>query len=365
MLISLKEEKAEESLTKKGISFGSSISVLDLAVVTRQLATLIKAKIAIVESLGALEDQTENRKLKVILSEVKQKVNEGSSLAKALKDYPKVFNTVFTNMVEAGEESGTLEVVLLRLADFTEAQVKLKNKITGAMIYPVIMVMVGVLLMGIIFVFVIPKITKVFISLKKELPLQTKICIWISNIIASWWWAIIAGMFLLWGMFIRYINTKGGEENWHKLLLKMPIVGELTTMINVSRFCSTLATLLGSGVPILTSLRIVSNLIDNVHMKKAVEDARDSVKEGGSLAAPLERSHLFPPLVTHMIRLGEKSGEIQDMLQIVGENYDEQVNTKLGGLTSVLEPIMMVGMGGAVGFIVFSVIVPMMELNKI
>lgn len=365
MLISLKEEKSESETKKSGISFSGGVSVQDLSVVTRQLATLIKAKITIVESLSALEDQTENKTLRIILSEVKQKVNEGSSLAQAIKDYPKVFNNVFVNMVDAGEQSGTLEVVLLRLAEFTEGQVSLKNKIRGAMIYPVIMMAVGALLMGIIFVFVIPKITKVFVSMKKELPIQTKICIWISNFIKDYWWAIIIGGFLTWSFFLKYINTESGRDKWHKAILKMPIVGDLATMINVSRFCSTLSTLLGSGVPILTSLRIVSNLIGNVHIQKAVVDCRESVSEGGSLATPLERSGLFPPLVTHMIRLGEKSGEIQEMLQIVGQNYEDQVNTKLGGLTSVLEPIMMVGMGGAVGFIVFSVIVPMMEINKV
>jgi general secretion pathway protein F len=365
MLISLKEEKSDSESKKSGISFSSSVSVQDLSVVTRQLATLIKAKITIIESLSALEDQTENKTLRIILSEVKQKVNEGSSLAQALKDYPKVFNNVFVNMVDAGEQSGTLEIVLLRLAEFTEGQVSLKNKIKGAMLYPIIMMTVGALLMGIIFVFVIPKITKVFVSMKKELPIQTKICIWLSNFVKDYWWAIIIGIFFFFSSFFKYISTKNGEQRWDKLVLKMPIVGEIATMINVSRFCSTLATLLSSGVPILTSLRIVSNLIGNVHMQKAVVDARDSVSEGGSLATPLERSGLFPPLVTHMIRLGEKSGEIQQMLQIVGQNYEEQVNTKLGGLTSVLEPIMMVGMGGAVGFIVFSVIVPMMEINKI
>lgn len=365
MLITLKEEKSEVEAKKTGISFSGGVSVQDLSVVTRQLATLIKAKITIVESLSALEDQTENKTLRIILSEVKQKVNEGSSLAQALKDYPKVFNNVYVNMVDAGEQSGNLEIVLLRLAEFTEGQVQLKNKIKGAMIYPVIMMVVGALLMGIIFVFVIPKITKVFISMKKPLPIQTKICIWMSNFIKDYWWAIIIGIFLSWSFFLKYISTETGKDKWHKLILKMPIVGELATMINVSRFCSTLSTLLGSGVPILTSLRIVSNLIGNVHIQKAIVESRDSVSEGGSLASPLERSGLFPPLVTHMIRLGEKSGEIQQMLQIVGSNYEDQVNTKLGGLTSVLEPIMMVGMGGAVGFIVFSVIVPMMEINQL
>ncbi|MBT6324648.1 MAG: type II secretion system inner membrane protein GspF [Bdellovibrionales bacterium] len=364
MLITINEQKS--GTEKKGsISFGSGVNIQDLSLMTRQLATLIKAKIQIVEALSALVDQADNQKLKIILAEVKQKVNEGSSLANALADYPKVFNNVFINMVDAGESSGTLDVVLLRLADFTEAQVKLKNKIKGAMMYPIIMAFVGSVMMGIIFAFVIPKITKIFVTMKKELPLQTQICIWISNFVRNYWWGIIVGMFLFWILFNKYITSKKGEPIWHKVLLKMPIVGELSVMINVGRFCSTLATLLKSGVPILVALKIVRNLIGNVHMQSAVESSRVSIAEGGSLSAPLASSGHFPSVVTHMLKLGERSGELEPMLEIIAENYEDQVNTKLAGLTTVLEPIMIVALGLAVGFIVFSVVVPMMELNTL
>ncbi|MBI2521173.1 MAG: type II secretion system inner membrane protein GspF [Bdellovibrio sp.] len=364
MLIEIREQKAEAA-NKGQITFGSKIKVEDLALLTRQFSTLIKAKIQIVESLSALTDQADNPKLKVILAEVRQKVNEGSSLARALADYPKVFDNVYVNMVEAGESSGTLDIVLLRLADFTESQVKLKNKIKGAMIYPVIMIVFGSVMMGIIFAFVIPKITKIFITMKKELPVTTKICIWISGTIQNYWWAILLSLFLGYIVFKKYTNTESGQSQWHRLLLKMPQVGTLVTMINVSRFCSTLATLLNSGVPILTSMKIVKNLISNVHIQNAVEDAKISIAEGGSLAIPLTKSHLFPSMVTHMIGLGEKSGELEPMLQIIAENYDDQVNSKLAGLTSVLEPVMMVAMGSAVAFIVFSVVVPLMNLNSL
>ncbi|HAZ12409.1 MAG: type II secretion system protein GspF [Bdellovibrionales bacterium GWA2_49_15] len=364
MLIEIREQKAE--VAQKGqITFGGKIKVEDLALLTRQFATLIKAKIQIVESLSALTDQADNPKLKVILAEIRQKVNEGSSLARALADYPKVFDNVYVNMVEAGESSGTLDIVLLRLADFTESQVKLKNKIKGAMIYPIIMILFGSIMMGIIFAFVIPKITKIFISMKKELPLPTKICIWISSTIQNYWWAILLSVFLSYIAFKKYTSTEGGQSKWHSLLLKLPQVGTLVTMINVSRFCSTLATLLNSGVPILTSMKIVKNLISNVHIQNAVEDAKISIAEGGTLAIPLNKSHLFPSMVTHMIGLGEKSGELEPMLQIIAENYDDQVDSKLAGLTSVLEPVMMVAMGCAVAFIVFSVVVPLMNLNSL
>ncbi len=347
------------------ISFGSGVSIEDLALMTRQLATLLKAKIQVVEAFTALVDQTDNPNLKITLSEIRQKVNEGSSLAKALGDYPKIFDNVYINMVDAGETSGTLEVVLLKLADFTEGQLKLRNKIKGAMTYPIIMMIAGGGMIGIIFIFVIPKITKIFISMKKTLPLQTQLCIWFSNFLINYWWLVIMGIVGSIVGYKKYAATPAGKEKIDGIVLKLPVISEIVTMINVSRFCSTLATLLQSGVPILVSMKIVSNLISNVHMKRAIEESRTSVSEGASLTGPLIRSELFPPMVTHMIKLGEKSGELEPMLQIVAENYEEQVNTKLSGLTSILEPIMMVVMGVVVAFIIFSVVVPLIDLNNV
>lgn len=367
MLIDIREQKAANSggSASRLLSLSGTVPVDDLAIMTRQLATLIKAKIQIVEALSALTDQVDNATLRLILSDLKQKVNEGASLAKALTDHPKVFNSVFVNMVEAGEASGTLEIVLLRLADFTESQVKLKNKIRGAMTYPVIMGVFGFVMMNVIFIFVIPKIAKIFISMKKELPFITQVCIWISNFLVSYWWLVIALIVATILGVRKYITTVTGQAQWHSLQLRLPILGILIKMINVSRFCSTLGTLLNSGVPILTALTIVKNLIPNVHMKDAVEKARISVSEGASLTGPLVQSGYFPSLVTHMIRLGEKSGELEPMLKIISENYEDQVQSKIGGLTSVLEPIMMICLGAAIGFIVFAVVIPMMNMNQL
>lgn len=365
MLIEIVEQKSDALKKKDVISFGGGIKIEDLALMTRQLATLIKAKIQIVEALGALMDQTDHPKLRIVLSEVRQKVNEGSSLASALGDYPKIFNNVYVNMVEAGEQSGTLEVVLLRLADFTESQLKLKNKIKGALTYPIIMVFIGTVMFGVIFAVVIPKIAKIFVSMKRELPLMTRISIGISNVVQNYWWLLIIVAFSSFYLFRKFIMGPRGQAWWDRLLLKMPMVGELVTMINVARFCSTLSTLLTSGVPILTALTIVKNLIANVHMQKAVEESRTYVQEGASMTVPLIKSQLFPSMVTHMIKLGERSGEIEPMLMIVSENYEDQVNNKLNNLTSTLEPIMMIAMGLGVGFVVFSVVIPMMELNSL
>ncbi len=367
MLVDIREQKSAASGGGGSVvaRFKGRVTVEDLALMTRQFATLIKAKIPVAEALSALTEQVDSETLRVVMSEVKQKVNEGASLADALATHPKIFTSVYVNMVSAGEASGTLEIVLLRLADFTESQMKLKNKIKSAMTYPVLMGFMGFVMMNVIFIFVIPKIAKIFVSMKKELPIQTKITIWISNFLQDYWWAVIVAMIGGWFLLQRYLKTPKGESQWHALQLKLPIVGLLIKMINVSRFCSTLATLLNSGVPILTALQIVKNLIPNVHMKDAIEKARISVSEGASIVNPLINSGNFPPMVTHMIRLGEKSGELEPMLKIVSENYEEQVESKIQGLTSVLEPIMMVGLGMAVAFIVFAVVVPMMSLNSV
>tara|TARA_B100001971_G_scaffold61895_1_gene56842 strand:+ start:43593 stop:44801 length:1209 start_codon:yes stop_codon:yes gene_type:complete len=364
MLIDIKEKKAKKN-SANSVSIGSPVNIEDIALMTRQLATLVKAKIQIVESLQALQDQVDNEYLRVVISEVKQDVNEGSSLAKAMAKHPKVFNNVYVNMVEAGEASGTLEVVLLRLADFSEAQMRLRNRIRSAMLYPLIMILVGSSLISLIFILVIPKLSKIFTSMKMELPLPTKISINISNFMQSYWWSIPIILFCLFYLFKRWVATPKGKRRWDAILLKLIIIGNLTRMINVSRFCSTLATLLNSGVPILVALNIVKNLIPNVLIQDAIENCKDAVSEGQLMSVPLKESGHFPSMVTHMINLGEKSGELEDMLRIIADNYEDQVNSKIDGLTSLLEPIMIVFLGATVFFVVISVIMPMMKLNQV
>ena len=365
MLMGIKEQKVRQSGAGISLNLGGRVSADDLALMTQQFSTLIQAKIQVVQALDALQDQVENATLQLALAEVKQKVNEGMALSKALESYPKIFDSVYVNMVDAGEASGTLDVVLMRLAEFTQARVRLKNKIRGAMMYPVIMMIVGTILISIIFTAVIPKIAKVFANTKKQLPLPTEIAIWISDFLVSYWWACLIGAGASWWLFVKWSQASKGKYRWHRWQLKLPHFGELVKMINIGRFCSTLATLLNAGVPILTGMKIVKNLIPNVVLKDAIESARENIAEGQSMVDPLKKSGFFPPLVTHMISLGEKSGELRPMLQIVAENYQDQVTTRLDGLTSILEPIMIVIMGLVVGLTVFAVILPMLELNKL
>src|SRR4051812_5678143 len=343
--------------------FGARVSGQDLAIATPQLATLIGAGITPVDPLTALVDQIEQPRLKRIIGIVRQKVNEGSSLADALGEHPKVFTTLYVNMIRAGESSGALDVVLVRLADFTEAQAALRNKIMGAMLYPAIMLLVGVGIVGILFIVVIPKVTTIFADMNVTLPWTTQILITTSTFARDYWYLMLAAIPLFVWAMRRYLKTTRGRAWWDRTKLNAPIFGELVRMLSLARFAKTLATLLSSGVPLLTALDIVKNIVNNSILSKVIEDARDAIREGESIAAPLKRSGQFPPLVHHMIAIGEKSGQLEEMLQNVARSYDAQVEVRVSALTSLLEPIMIVGMGVGVAFIVFSILMPIMQLN--
>jgi general secretion pathway protein F len=366
MVIDISEKTAAKPNKSGGTPFiGNRVSVREVALMTRQLASLVKANIPLVEALNALVDQTENEKLKVVLAQVRQNVNEGSSLAKATAQHPKIFDTIFVNMIEAGESSGTLGLVLLRLADLKEAQMRLRSKIISAATYPALMMGVAGFLMIAIFTFVIPKLAKVFESMNKPMPATTKFLMFVSDIFVSWWLVIIAmGFFAFW-LFRRWTNSPEGRPKWDAFKLRMPVLGPLIRMIAVTRFSSTMATLLGSGVPILTSMSIAKNLVGNVPIEKAVSQARENITEGQSIADPLRKSGEFPPMMIHMIAIGEKTGELPGMLNNVAETYEEQINSKIDTFTGLLEPMMIIGMGGAVGFIVLSVFLPLLEISNI
>jgi len=366
MVTEIQEKTAAKPGSSGGIPFfGGRVGSADISLMTRQLASLVKANVPLVEALNALVDQTENEKLKVVLAQVRQDVNEGSSLAKATGTHSKVFDTIFVNMIEAGESSGTLSMVLMKLADLKEAQMRLRSKVISGMTYPVLMMVVAFGLMLAIFTFVIPKLTKVFDSMNKPIPTLTKILMTFSDTLINWWFLFLAlGILLIW-LFRRYINSSSGHVKWDMFKLKLPIVGPLVRMVAVTRFSSTMSTLLSSGVPILTSMTIARNLVDNIPIANAITNARENITEGQSIAEPLRRSGEFPPMMIHMIAIGEKTGELPEMLRNVAETYEEQVNTKIDAMTSLLEPLMIIGMGGAVGFIVMSVFMPLMEIMNI
>ena len=366
MVTEISEQSASKQTHAGGMPFmGGRASVKDVSLMTRQLSSLIKANIPLVEALNALTDQTEKESIKIVLSRVRDDVNEGSSLAKALAKHPKVFDNIFVNMVEAGESSGTLSLVLIKLADLKEAQMRLKSKIVSGMTYPGLMMGVAVLLLFAIFTFVIPKLTKIFESMNKPLPPTTKVLIFVSSMMTNYWYLFVGGFFVGMTIFLRYIRSAGGRPKWDAFKLKLPVLGVLLRMIAVTRFAATMSTLLGSGVPILMAMQIAKNLIDNIPIAKAVENARENITEGQSIAGPLKKSGEFPPMVIHMIAIGEKTGELPEMLKNIAETYEEQVNTRIEGMTALLEPLMIIGMGGVVGFIVLSIFVPLLEISNV
>ncbi len=337
----------------------------DLAVATRQLAVLTHAGVPLVEALTALVDQVEHERLKRVLGDVKQRVNEGSSLADALAAHPRVFSTLYVNMIRAGETSGALEIVLVRLADFTESQARLRSKIAGTMAYPIAMMVIGTLIMGVLFTVVIPKITQIFENTNATLPWYTALTIGISSFAARWWWAILLLLAAATYGLVRWRGTPAGRAAWDRAVLRAPILGPIVRQIAIGRFARTLSTLLKSGVPLLTAMDIVKNILGNTRLAEVVDQARDAIREGESIAAPLKRSGEFPPLVHHMVAIGERSGALEEMLANVADAYEDQVETTIGALTSLLEPVMIVAMGGVVAFIVFSVLMPILQINNL
>jgi general secretion pathway protein F len=340
------------------------ITVADIALTTRQLATLLRSGITLIESLTAIVDQVESEKMKRIYGDVKNAVNEGSSLADALSQHPEVFDHLYVSMIRAGEASGALDQVLVRLANFMEAQARLKAKIMGAMLYPAIMVGVAGIILVILFVVVIPRITKIFSQVKAELPIQTKLLILMADVVKGYWFILIPVLVMTGVFFNRWRKSKTGRPVWDRFVLSAPIFGTVVRMVAVARFARTLATLLRSGVPVLTALDIVRDVLNNTRLAEVVNEARDAIREGDSIATPLKKSREFPPIVVHMVAIGEKSGQLEEMLENVADNYDFQVDQRVEGLTTLIEPIMIVGMGVGIAFIVFAVLMPILQLSQ-
>ncbi len=364
------EEKASagRKLISREVSFSgffSRIRSQDIALLTRQLATLTAAGLPLIESLTALVDQVDNVRLKKVLTQVRDRVNEGSSLADALRHSSGVFSELYINMIGAGESSGALDVVLLRLADYIEDRLRLRNRLFAALAYPVLMLMVMFGVIVLLMTFVIPKVTLIFDDMGQSVPVYTQVLISISNFMRDYWLFIIAGVLLL-GFGVRsYLRSPGGRKRFDRSILRVPVIGKLFRMVAISRFTKTLSTLLSGGIPILKSMDIVRNVVNNVLLAKAVDDARNNISEGATIAEPLRRSKMFPPIVIHMVSVGERSGELEDMLMKVSESFDNEVETTVAGLTSLLEPIIIVFMGGIVFFIMISILLPIFQMNQL
>ncbi|HET6336347.1 MAG TPA: type II secretion system inner membrane protein GspF [Polyangiales bacterium] len=364
---SIEEDSVARTRLAREIDFRrifERVSAQDLALLTRQLATLLHSGVPLVEALSALIEQVENPRLQSALTQTRDKVNEGTSLAESLREHPKMFEPLYINMVSAGEASGTLDLVLERLADHLDSQAQLKNRVVGALFYPAFMAVFGLGVITLMMVVVVPKVSAIFADFNQVLPWNTRLLIFTSNAFVNYWWLILTSIGLVIFLFRRWLNTEKGRATWDRRILRVPVIGKLQVMIAVARFARTLSTLLASGVSLLTALDIARNVLGNAELMRVVEEARASIREGESIAAPLKRSGRFPPIVTHMIAIGERSGELEGMLTHVAIAYDNQVTVRLQTLTSLMEPVMIVIMGTFVGGMAMSILMPLMQINE-
>jgi general secretion pathway protein F len=364
-VVDIKDKKKSSGVKKSSIRKTGTVPIKDLSLMTRQLATLIKANIPLVDALTAISEQVENPTLSEAISDCKTMVNEGQSLHKALSKYPNIFNVIYVSMAEAGEMSGTLDVILLRLAEFTEAQAELNQKVRSAMTMPMIQLVMMVGAIFFLFIKVVPEIMGIFESMPDvELPYMTQLVSDISKEMVAHWYIYIGVIIIAVLFFINWKNSSEGRKSWDTIILKLPLIGDVTRMIAISRFTRTLSTLLNGGVPMLAAMDIVRNVVDNHVLAFAIDEARSNISEGESIAGPLKKSGQFPPIVIHMVNIGEKTGDLENMLTLVADAYDFQVKTKVDTLTTIINPVMMVLMGLIVSIIFMAVMVPMFDLSN-
>ena len=341
------------------------ITPQDVALVTRQLATLVGAGLPLVECLGALVEQVDGSKLKKILSQVRAMVVEGSTLADAMNQHPAVFNGLFVNMVRAGEASGALDIVLVRLAEYTERSAALRAKVRSALTYPVFMGIASMSILFFLLSYVVPKVTRIFEETHAQLPTVTIVLLAISGFLSNYWWLIL-GLIAAAVIAVRVSNrTPAGRLRFDGITLRIPYFGKVLKKVALARFARTLSTLLLGGIPLLQSLDIVKHVVQNLVIANAIEGGRNSIREGHSVADPLKKSGLFPPLLVHMIAVGEKSGELEQMLSRAADAYDGEVEASVSALSSIMEPILTIFMGGVVLFIVMAILLPIFELNEL
>ena len=370
---SVTEEKQSESGPSRSATQASTdirayferIKPQDLALLTRQLATLVGAGLPLVDCLGALIEQVDNAAQKRILSQVREHVVEGGNLADAIGLHPQVFNDLYVNMVRAGEASGALDIVLVRLADYTERAAELRNKVRSATTYPIVMGSISFAILLFLLSYVVPSITKIFKDTGQELPAITVLLLSISDFTAEYWWLIIVVVIAAFLGLRAWVSTPKGRLRFDSFTLRIPYFGKVLKKVALARFARTLSTLLDGGIPLLQSLDIVKHVVSNLVLQNAIEAGRDSIREGHSVAEPLKNSGQFPPLLVHMIAVGERSGELESMLSRAADAYDNEVEASVNALSSVMAPVLVVFMGGIVAFMVIAILLPIFELNQI
>jgi general secretion pathway protein F len=361
---SVRQQEGTHPRVTHRIGRSATLTPHDLAMMTRQFATLLVAGLPLVEALGVLVDQAEKKPTKTLLADIREQVRGGKALSAVLETYGKDFSPIYVHMVRAGEASGALDQILFRLSEFLEKQLALKHKVTNATIYPALMLFVGASVLFFLMAFVVPKITAVFTSMKQALPWPTVVLMSISRFFADYWLLIVgivaAGLFFI----RRFIHTEKGRIVADRVTLRLPLIGDVARMVSISRLTGTLATMLASGVQLLDALDVSKRVMNNRVLEETVEGARQNIREGETIADPLKRSGEFPALVTHMIAVGERSGDMEEMLRRVSQIYDGEVDRVITRLTSLLEPVMILVMGVLVFFIVVAILLPIFEMGQ-
>jgi general secretion pathway protein F len=363
---SMTEVKTLIGKQKKGFSLSySKIRTSEIAMMTRQLATLIAAGFPLTNALHTMLPQTKKESFKRVLSKIKDSIEEGSSFAGALAQYPGIFSKIYINMVRAGEASGTLEIVLKRLADISEKQHKLNSKIKSVMAYPILMCLIGTGVLFFLLTVIVPNITSIFEEMDQSLPLTTQILINTSHILKQWWLlfiGVMAATFFSYKIIIKKLSIQTAID---KFILNLPVVGDLVKKISISRLTRTLGSLLENGVPLLDALEIIQNVTGNQIIINALHDAKKEVERGRELGDVLSQNDSFPYLAVQMIKVGEQSGNLESMLKKTAQVYDDEIESTIVGMTSLLEPVIILVMAVVVGFIVLSICLPIFEMNQL
>jgi len=336
-----------------------------VAALTRQMGTLLAAGIPLSDMLSAIIEQAENRRQETIFRSIRERITQGASFGDALADYPQLFTDLYVNMVRAGEATGQIDIVLLRLADFLQRQRALQRKVASALTYPVLMVVIGALVVSVLMAFVVPKITDMLRDTGQALPGPTQLLVTISNLFKDWWILIPLGIALTSVLYNRAYKTDRGQLAIDKFKLRIPIIGELLRKSAIARFTRTLATLLSSGVAAVRSLEITETVVGNRVLADATAYIRSRILEGTDIATPLKSSGAFPSVVGYMVSVGEQSGELEQMLDRVADAYDEEIEVVTERITVVLEPLMIVVLAVIVGFIVYSIILPILNVGNV
>jgi general secretion pathway protein F len=348
-----------------GVEFPNKLRNEQVAQVTRQMASLLAAGIPLTETLRMVIEQSPDTKIEATFRDIREKVTQGLSFGDAVMLHPAYFSDLYSHMVKAGESAGALDLVMVRLSGFLQNQARIKNKVGAAMIYPGIMIIVGVVVVSILMAFVVPKITQLLRSRGDELPLPTKILMATSDFVLAYWLFLIMGALVLTVIFQLVINSKRGGLLWDRFKLRLPIFGDLLRKQSMARFSTTLSTLLRSGVPALQAIDVTKSVLDNKVLTNALQTVHDHILEGTDISTPMKLSGQFPPMVSYMVGVGEQAGNLEEMLERVAETYDEEVDLATQKLTSMLEPLIIVALASIVACIVIAIVMPLMQLQNV